>query len=158
MIIKVQQNKYYICVSTMHFQQRQRTLCVQKAWKTPKNLLVLLEFSDGGLRSLQRRRESARYLLVVATSIYIPYYYYYYMYSLYNLLQHTMIRMSKNMKKCAIQRSCSALNDVRLKVLESTYYQIEVPMYQIVYLITYEETQSPSNNQGEKRSYTLSSH
>ena len=138
MIIKVQQNKYYICVSTMHFQQRQRTLCVQKAWKTPKNLLVLLEFSDGGLRSLQRRRESARYLLVVATSIYIvPYYYYYYMYSLYNLLQHTMIRMSKNMKKCAIQRSCSALNDVRLKVLESTYYQIEVPMYQIVYLITY---------------------
>ena len=63
----------------MHFQQRQRTLCVQKAWKTPKNLLVLLEFSDGGLRSLQRRRESARYLLVVATSIYIvPYYYYYY--------------------------------------------------------------------------------
>ena len=55
----------------MHFQQRQRTLCVQKAWKTPKNLLVLLEFSDGGLRSLQRRRESARYLLVVATSIYI---------------------------------------------------------------------------------------
>ena len=122
MIIKVQQNKYYICVSTMHFQQRQRTLCVQKAWKTPKNLLVLLEFSDGGLRSLQRRRESARYLLVVATSIYIPYYYYYYMYSLYNLLQHTMIRMSKNMKKCAIQRSCSALNDVCLKVLESTFF------------------------------------
>ena len=72
MIIKVQQKKYnYICVSTMHFQQRHRTLCVQKAWKTPKNLLVLLEFSDGGLRSLQRRRESARYLLVVATSIYI---------------------------------------------------------------------------------------
>ena len=81
----------------MHFQQRQRTLCVQKAWKTPKNLLVLLEFSDGGLRSLQRRRESARYLLVVATSIYTPYYYT--LYSLYNLLQHTMIRMSKNMKK-----------------------------------------------------------